>query len=155
MNKNIEIKKLVNTDIDKFVDLIQVFEHVFEMKHFERPSKSYLQNLLETEGFFVFVALDGAEVVGGLTAYTLQQYFSVSPIVYVYDLAVKTNRQRKGIGKMLMTAIVEYCKKNGFDEVFIQADKADGYAVDFYRSTGATEEQVVHFFYPLKPINNQ
>lgn len=35
------------------------------------------------------------------------------------------------------------------EEVFVQADEADDYALDFYHSTGAAEEKVVHFYYPL------
>jgi aminoglycoside 3-N-acetyltransferase I len=38
----------------------------------------------------------------------------------------------------------------GFEEVFVQADKIDTNAVDFYRSTKPTEEeQVLHFYYRL------
>ena len=88
-------------------------------------------------------------VAGGLTSYLLQQYYSQSPLVYIYDLAVKTELQRKGIGKMLISGIAEYCKERGVAEVFVQADEADDYALDFYRSTGGIAEKVVHFVYPL------
>ncbi|WP_342775446.1 hypothetical protein [Leptospira ilyithenensis] len=42
-----------------------------------------------------------------------------------------------------------YCKQNGVEEVFLQADLGDDYAIEFYRSTGTTPESVVHFYYPL------
>jgi len=80
----------------------------------------------------------------------LRQYYSTSPLVYIYDLAVAPEYQRKGIGKMLITEIQSYCKDIGVEEVFVQADVADDYALDFYRSTGARGEDVVHFYYPLK-----
>jgi aminoglycoside 3-N-acetyltransferase I len=149
----VKIKKLGNQEIDKFKELIQLFENVFEMKNFEMPDENYLQQLLEEDSFFVFVALLQDKVVGGLTSYTLQQYYSESPLVYIYDLAVKTEFQRQGIGKMLVSAITGYCKKIGIEEVFVQADEADDYAIKFYHSTGAAAERVVHFRYPLN-VNN-
>ena len=94
---SIEIKKLGKQDIDKFIELIRVFEDVFEMKNFKMPDKNYLQQLLEKNSFFVFVALSDDKVIAGLTSYTLQQYYSTSPLVYLYDLAVKTEFQRQGI----------------------------------------------------------
>ena len=145
----IEVEKLTHPDIDKFIELIRVFEDVFEMKNLTMPGTDYLQKLLEKDIFFVFVAVSHNRVVGGLTAYMLQQYYSQLPVVYIYDLAVKTELQRQGIGKLLIAGITDYCKAIGVEEVFVQADLADGYALDFYRATGATAEEVVHFTYAL------
>ena len=145
-----EVAKLGSQDLDKFVALIQVFEAVFEMKNFTLPATEHLQNILSKPGFMVFVAEKEHEVIGGLTAYTLDQYYSEKPLAYIYDLAVKTAYQRQGVGKKLMAALTKYCYENGFEEVFVQADKVDDYALDFYRSTPITnEEQVVHFTYSL------
>lgn len=91
---SIEIKKLSNREIDKFSELIQVLEDVFEMKNFKMSGKNHLQQLLENESFFVFGALSDSKVVGGLTSYTLQQYYSKFPLVYISDLAVRTEIQR-------------------------------------------------------------
>ncbi|WP_040911012.1 GNAT family N-acetyltransferase [Leptospira broomii] len=147
--KRIRAEKLTYQDIDKFIELIRVFEIVFEMKNFKLPTKNYLQDLLKNESFFVFVALFEEKVVGGLTTYTLNQYYSQLPLVYIYDLAVLTEFQRQGIGKLLIAKTTEYCKEIGIEEVFVQADLEDDYAIDFYRSTGATAENVIHFYYPL------
>jgi ribosomal protein S18 acetylase RimI-like enzyme len=113
------------------------------------PGEKYLQALLAKEGFFVFVALLDEKVVGGLTAYTLEQYYSERPLVYIYDLAVLSPYQRQGIGKMLMEGITAFGKEIGTEEVFVQADAADQHAIEFYRATGGIAEQVVHFYYPL------
>ena len=54
---DITIEKLNHNDINKFIELIRVFEDVFEMKNFEMPSEIHLQQLLQKDDFFVFVAL--------------------------------------------------------------------------------------------------
>ncbi len=151
---NVTIEKLDHNGISKFTQLIRLFEEVFEMKNFIIPDEIYLKQLLEKDGFFVFVALLGNEVVGGLTSYIMQQYYSKSPLVYIYDLAVKTELQRKGIGKQLIAGNNIYCKSFGAEAVMVEADEADNHAIKFYHSTGATPEKVIHFDYFLsdKPV---
>ena len=145
----IHYKKLTKGDDEYFIDLIGLFEDVFEMQNFKIPEQEYLRKLLSKENFLVFVALLENKVIGGLTAYTLDQYYSTKPLVYIFDLAVKREFQRQGIGKNLISTINAYCQETGVEEVFVQADLVDDYALDFYRSTGGIPEDVVHFTYPL------
>ncbi len=146
---NVEIKKLTSEDLSQFKELVFLFEDVFEMKAFTIPDDEHLQNLLSKKDFFVFVAVSENKVVGGLTSYTLEQYYSKRPLVYIYDLAVKTSFQRQGIGRLLISAITDYCKQMDMEEVFVQADEADYHVLEFYRGTGGNPEKVVHFNYPL------
>lgn len=148
---NIEILKLSDQDVDTFIELIKLFEDVFEMTNLFMPEVAYLQQLLKKQDFYVFAAMLDNKVVGGLTSYVLDQYYSNSKLLYVYDLAVKTTLQRQGIGRKLISGVTNYCKETGIEEVFLQAELVDDYALDFYRSTGAKEELVVHFNYPLVP----
>jgi aminoglycoside 3-N-acetyltransferase I len=146
----VEIRKLGTGDTTAFDQLLDVLEDVFQVEKFVRPSLLHQRNLLSRDDFFVFVALDAQhEVVGGLTAYKLEPYYTSKPLVYIFDLAVRTDLQRRGIGTQLMTAILAFGKDAGWEEVFVQADRADQHALDFYRKTTAVEEDVVHFYYPL------
>jgi ribosomal protein S18 acetylase RimI-like enzyme len=149
IHMEIEIIKLSHKDIDKFAALICLFEEVFEMTDLTIPQEKHLQQLLAKEDFFVFVAVADSKVVGGLTAYSLQQYYSVLPLIFIYDLAVKTAIQRQGVGKLLISNLTNYCKDNGYEEMFVLADEVDDHAIEFYRSTGATEGRVVNFNYTL------
>lgn len=150
MTKDLNIKKLSSKDISHFEDLIILFKEVFEMKEFYKPKSEYLNGLLGNEGFHVFVALKEDSVIGGLTAYTLHQYYSEKPLAYIFDLAVVKQWQRKGIGNALIMQTKSYFQQNGYSEVFVQADRVDDYAVHFYRATAPTEEEdVLHFYYTL------
>jgi len=145
----IEIQKLSYRDIDSFIELMDVFEEVFEMKNFELPGNDHLEELLSKDDFFVFVARSEGTIVGGLTAYSLMQYFSESPLLYIYDVAVMRRYQRKGIGKKLMLGIKDYCSEIGINEIIVQADETDEHAIEFYQSTGAKAAKVVQFYYGL------
>lgn len=146
---NVIIRKLDIDSVKEFKDLIFLFEDVFEMDELQIPSDDYLKEKLSNKDFFVFVAMYNNKVIAGLTAYVMHQYYSTKPIIYIYDLAVLVEYQRKGIGKKLINEINLYCKNIGFDEVFVQADMEDDYAIDFYNSTKAIGRSIGHFYYKL------
>lgn len=147
---NTEIIRLGFSDSDKFSELVDVYEEVFEMENFKKPPVNYLEKLLAYESVLIFAATDKDKVIGGLTAYVLPSPYFQSAEVYVYDLAVKTEYQRRGIGTKLMQAIKDYCGNLGMKEVFLQADYIDQHAVDFYTKIGGVREDVIHFSFALK-----
>ena len=113
------------------------------------PANEYLLELLEDHSIIFYVAIADNLIVGGLTAHLLPSTYFRSAEVYIYDLAVKTLYQRKGIGSRLIASLQEYCKNLGMKEIFVQADVADQYAIDFYAKTGGIPERVIHFSYDL------
>ena len=146
----IEYKKLETEDLGYLTELIKVYEVVFEMKDFTLPAAQYLQSLLEKETVIFYAALIDKKVVGGLTAHVLSSTYFPSSEVYIYDFAVETAYQRKGIGRQLINSLKEYCASLRLKEVFVQADLEDRHALDFYQATGGIAESVVHFSYELK-----
>lgn len=147
----IKIRILDKKNRAEFIKLVNLFEEVFEMEDFSMPNTDHLQKLLNRDDFVVFVALNKENrVIGGLTTYVLEQYYSEKPLAYIFDLAVDKNLQRQGIGKRLIAETIRFYKMKGFEEVFVQADKVDEYAIEFYRKTNpSVEEDVAHFYYKL------
>jgi aminoglycoside 3-N-acetyltransferase I len=143
---DVKIIKLTHTDIDPFTDLINVFKEVFEWSSV--PTKTHLQKILTNPTFFVFVAKADSKLVGGLTVHILDSYETEKPSAYIYDLAVLAEYQRQGIGKSLIMAVNDYCRQQGFGEVFVQAETDDEQAMNFYRTTDISSElQATHFTY--------
>ncbi len=145
----IEYKKLEIEDLSCLTELIKLYEEVFEMEDFTLPDAQYLQSLLEKETVIFYAAIIDKKVVGGLTAHILPSTYFPSSEVYIYDLAVETEFQRKGIGRQLINSLKEYCASLRLKEVFVQADLEDRHAIDFYQATGGIAESVVHFSYEL------
>ncbi len=143
------IKKLNDSDTGKLQQQLLLFSHVFNQKHFSMPSTIHLQKMLANPHHLVFVATLNDAVIGGLTAYLLPEFETETSLVYIYDLAVQTEHQRKGIGKQLIASINKFCKQQGITEVFVQAEEKDEYAVNFYRKTGGKEMKVIQFAYAL------
>lgn len=148
---DLEIKILEATDLEEFNQLLAVFDIVFEYEPYQRPNKSHLEGLLKKNSFFAIVAMHEQKVIAGLTAFVLDQYHSALPLLYAQDLAVMKSYQRKGVGTKLMEFAVRYARENGFQQMYIQAELEDDYAVDFYRKTQPTEElMAVHFSYHFR-----
>jgi aminoglycoside 3-N-acetyltransferase I len=136
-----------------FEDLLYIFEEAFEMDDRLIPGEGYLEALLGKKDFLVFVAIQNNTVVGGLTVYLLQPYFSTRPVAFIYDIAVQKSQQRKGTGSRLLEAVLEFCRTNGYEEAFVEADTADNHAVDFYRKTKYTSvANALQFTYQTNKI---
>jgi aminoglycoside 3-N-acetyltransferase I len=146
---DLHVRQLNPQEISLFKELVILFGEVFEMKDFKMPQDQYLQKLLSKNNFFVFVAMKENKVVGGLTAYELPSYYTGSSEIYLYDLAVKNEFQRKGIGRKLLESLSSFCKENNYQEFFVQADVEDKHALGFYQSTGRIPEKVIHYSYKI------
>jgi aminoglycoside 3-N-acetyltransferase I len=116
---------------------------------FEEPgselSDAYVAGLLSRPGFWAIAAIDGDEVVGGVTAHTLPMTRTQGSEVFIYDIAVRRDRQRGGIGRELVTHLRAAAAAEGIDTVFVPADDEDDHAIEFYRALGG-EASTVTFF---------
>ncbi len=144
-----EIKKINQDQVEDFRSLINIFKEVFENTD-EIPGNTYLLTLLLNPNFTVFVVKINNTVVGGLTIYTLYQYYSEKPLAYIYDVGITSTYQRKGLGKALMEEVCRFCEQNGFETAYVEAEADDEQAVSFYRKTRySLEMNAIHFNYSL------
>jgi aminoglycoside 3-N-acetyltransferase I len=143
--KEIKISKLEKNDTLIFHQLILLFNEVFETGKNAVPAEPYLQSLLERSGFIVLVIKCGNEIAGGLTAFELPMYDAERSEIFIYDVAVKAQFQRKGFGRQLLAELKKHCKENGIQEFFVPAHEEDKHALDFYRSAGGKAEKVIQF----------
>lgn len=105
----------------------------------------YLNGLLDRRDFWVIAAVCGDSIVGGLTAHTLPMTRRESFEIFIYDLAVRPDVQRRGIGRRLVSAIREIAGAQGVCELFVVADEDDVHALDFYRAVGGDAAPVTMF----------
>jgi aminoglycoside 3-N-acetyltransferase I len=106
---------------------------------------AYVATLLARPDFWAMAALDGAEIVGGLTAHALPMTRSPERELFIYDLAVRADRQRRGIGRALVLATLERAKADSLRVAFVPADDEDAHAIAFYRAIGGRASPVTFF----------
>jgi aminoglycoside 3-N-acetyltransferase I len=145
-----QIRRLRVGDRDLARRLFAVMAEVFEEAR-ERLSDGYLDDLLGRDTFWAIAALSGDEVIGGLTAHTLAMTRTESAEVFIYDVAVRADRQRMGIGRQLVTLLCAAATEAGFGDVFVPVDTADEHALDFYRALGGVSAPVTMFTFSAGP----
>jgi aminoglycoside 3-N-acetyltransferase I len=111
----------------------------------ESLSDAYLDRLLGRVDFWAIAAVVDDEIVGGLTAHALALTRAERSEMFIYDIAVRKDRQRMGVGRHLMTSLFEAADAVGIHDVFVPADNEDLHALDFYRALGGVADSVTFF----------
>lgn len=107
---------------------------------------AYLDRLLARDAFWALAAVDDAgTVVGGLTAHTLPMTTAEASALFIYDLAVRPDWQRRGVGRQLVAALREQAAAEGIDDVFVPAENEDVHAIAFYRALGGEPTAMTMF----------
>jgi len=141
-----QIRRLTEKDVEDFQSLVRLFNTVFEEEK-KIGSETRLLDLLRNTNFVVLTTWIDHKIVGGLTAYELHMYHADVSEIFLYDLAVNPDHQRKGIGKGLLRALKDHCLQNNIQTFFVMAHEEDEQAIEFYRATGGKGENVVNFLY--------
>jgi aminoglycoside 3-N-acetyltransferase I len=111
----------------------------------EALSDRYLDRLLAREDFWAVAAFDGDQIIGGVTAHSLPMTNTEAVEVFIYDLAVRHDHQRQGVGRHLVTELRNSAAASGIANVFVAADNDDLHALDFYRTLGGRASPVTLF----------
>jgi aminoglycoside 3-N-acetyltransferase I len=138
------IDRLSVHDIQRARELFLLMAQVFETDT-EPLSDGYLERLLARADFWAFAASVEGRTVGGLTAHTLPLTRLEISEVFIYDIAVLPQFQRRGLGRELVMALQRQTKASGIDVVWVPADNEDTHALDFYRSLGGEPAPVTIF----------
>ncbi len=70
-------------------------------------SDGYLSRLLARDDFWAFAATVDGRIAGGLTAHTLPLTRAELFEIFIYDIAVRPEYQRRGIGRQLVAVLRE------------------------------------------------
>jgi aminoglycoside 3-N-acetyltransferase I len=142
-------RRLVAGDTELAIGAFAMMAAVFE-EGGPPLSRGYVDRLLAREGFWAFVAVAGGEIVGGLTAHALPMTRDERTEMFIYDVAVRPDYQRQGVGRHLMAAVRVAARGRGIDDVFVAADEDDAHALDFYRSLGGSPSMSAIFTFPAE-----
>jgi aminoglycoside 3-N-acetyltransferase I len=141
------IHRLRPDDVGVMRALMRVFGDAFadpETYGSKPPSESYLQRLLGDQKFVALVALEDGDAIGGLAAYELVKFEQERSEFYIYDLAVREDRRRRGVATALIDELRRIAAAADAEVVFVQADYGDDPAIALYSKLGRRED-VLHF----------
>ena len=141
---NYRVERLGRGDESRAKLLFSLMAEIFEESH-DELSDTYVDRLLARDDTWVLAAFAGDEIVGGLTAHVLSMTRAESREVFIYDVAVRADHQRRGVGRLLMSFLQRMAAEAEIGDIFVPADNDDPHALEFYRAMGGTPSAVTIF----------
>ncbi len=138
------LKRLTAGDREPAKVLFTLMAKVFD-EGSEELSDGYVDRLLGREDFWAIAAFVDNDIVGGITAHTLPMTRAQYSEIFIYDIAVRSEHQRKGIGRRLVEELRAQAAGMGITDLFVPADNEDAHALDFYRALGGEAAPVTIF----------
>ncbi len=139
------------------VDDIGLAQRTFRLmaEVFEEPSgllsEAYVSSLLSRAEFWALAAVTDDMPIGGVTAHALPMTRNESTELFIYDLAVHPDYQRRGVGRALVDALRTQAARRGLAVTFVPADNDDAHALEFYRALGGDAAPVTVFTWERAP----
>ena len=139
------LTRLAPTDTDIAQRLFALMARIFD-EEYEPLSDAYVEKLLSNDGFWALAAFAGKDIVGGITAHTLPMTRTASFELFVYDIAIREDHQRRGLGRGLVTtAALGRSRARNSTMSSSRRTEDDTHALDFYRALGGTGAAVTMF----------
>lgn len=108
---------------------------------FDHPvSRAAARAYLNDSANLVLVALDHEGPIGFVRGTALAQLRSARRQMLLYEIEVARAHRRRGVGRALVEALIAYCRRRNFEEIFVITSPRNRPAVALYRSTGAVTE---------------
>lgn len=95
------------------------------------------RDFLADSSVLFWVAQSGEAVIGFLFCYDLKMRRGVGREVLLYEIGVRKDHRRKGVGRRLQGSRAAWMKENEVSEAWVLADNPD--AIEFYRKCGFKE----------------
>lgn len=140
----IEVVRLVPDDARRALAAFTMMHDVFD----EDPaplSLDYVTRLLRDDSFWAIAAFEDDEPIGCITAHEMAMTRHERTELFIYDLAVRVDRQRRGIGRRVVERLLADADDRRIGVVFVPADDDDAHALAFYERIGGRPAKVTMF----------
>lgn len=109
------------------------------------PQKTF-DMLLKRNDFKIFLAEENDSVIGLATLYIIHVLRKTKPRGELEELVVTENMRGKGIGKRLLQAVIDYCRKNNIYSLKLSTleEAIDNHAF-YMKQGGETHEKRFRF----------
>jgi len=124
----VRIRKVKKSDIDRIIDIERSWHH---LSHWSIDS---YYRLLNDDGFTSSFVAEAEEETGGIRIIGFVIFHVISGAAEIYNIAVEADHARTGIGKQLMTTVIEESRQRNATKVVLEVRKSNVSAIRFYDS---------------------
>jgi ribosomal protein S18 acetylase RimI-like enzyme len=115
-------------------DMNALLKQLRRPENFRAGTLKELQLIVSNKNVAMFVAKDGARVVGSVTLYVQQKVGKRE--AHVEDVVVDSAYRGRGLGKQLMRALVVFARANRVDRLLLTSNSTRKAANKLYQKVG-------------------
>lgn len=130
-----DIRRLSSKDSALLKDAVR--ELVASGDHHGPAGESHLARALADPAYYFILCLEGAEALGYLSAFRFPDVQRDGFLVYLYDLVVRPEHRRHGIGAGLIAELQRCCRSDNVTRIWVGTSLENRAAQRTFEATGA------------------
>lgn len=141
-----EISLACKEQIENLAVLFDQYRIFYKQSSNLQAAKKFLEDRFQNNDCVIFTAIDNGQIVGFTQLYPSFSSVSMKRIWILNDLFVKEAYRRRGVAKLLISAVKKYGHKTGALRIVLATQISNIAAQKLYESCGyAQDEEFYHY----------
>ena len=147
MKENFIIKEATVEDSEKIGEVFDLYRQFYKKDPDKIISIEYIKQRLTNKESTIFFIEEDNVCIGIVQLYVTFDSLELSKKIILYDLFVRSEYRKKGIGAMLMDASKDFAENNGITGIELSTAISNGTAQRLYESLGYERDNEFYNYY--------
>ena len=147
MKENFIIKEATVEDSEKIGEVFDLYRQFYKKNPDKIISIEYIKQRLTNKESTIFFVEEDNICIGIVQLYVTFDSLELSKKIILYDLFVRSEYRKKGIGAMLMDASKDFAENNGITGIELSTAISNGTAQRLYESLGYERDNEFYNYY--------
>ncbi len=147
MKDNFIIKEAVVEDSEKVGEVFDLYRQFYKKDPDKIISIDYIKQRLTNKESTIFFVEENNICIGIVQLYITFDSLELAKKIILYDLFVKSEHRKKGIGTMLMNVSKNFAEKNNISGIELSTAISNGTAQSLYESLGYERDTEFYNYY--------
>ena len=147
MKENFIIKEATVEDSEKIGEVFDLYRQFYKKNPDKIISIEYIKQRLTNKESTIFFVEEDNICIGIVQLYVTFDSLELSKKIILYDLFVRSEYRKKGIGAMLMDASKDFAENNGITSIELSTAISNGTAQRLYESLGYERDNEFYNYY--------
>ena len=147
MKENFIIKEATVEDSEKIGEVFDLYRQFYKKDPDKIISIEYIKQRLTNKESTIFFVEEDNVCIGIVQLYVTFDSLELSKKIILYDLFVRSEYRKKGIGAMLMDASKDFAENNDITGIELSTAISNGTAQRLYESLGYERDNEFYNYY--------
>ena len=147
MKDNFIIKEAVVEDSEKVGEVFDLYRQFYKKDPDKIISIDYIKQRLTNKDSTIFFVEENNICIGIVQLYITFDSLELAKKIILYDIFVKSEYRKKGIGTMLMNVSKNFAEKNNISGIELSTAISNGIAQSLYESLGYERDTKFYNYY--------